>query len=169
LLNYLINETFILGDEFMRSMFYNYDNNIEKDLEPQPPVHFAPPLKPLTSTPNASFIYTINGKPLGIEVKQGTPINLYFNLQEAHGADIPTVLAESFLKFQLIGCNHKVVFEKILTPEACLYGYSDIKIELSASEIASLRKESYQIRLSIEWPDESYVLYSEADGLFVIR
>lgn len=151
----------------MRSMFYNYDNNIDKDLKPLCPA--IEPLRPLMSTPNAAFIYSIDGKPIGIEAKQGTPISLYFSLQEANGVAIPTVLAESQLKFQLIGCNHQVIFEKILAPEACLYSYSDLKIELSAAETAALRKESYNIKLSIEWPNESYVLYSEADSLFVIR
>ncbi len=151
----------------MRSMFYNYDNNIDKDLESIGPV--VEPLKPLSSTPNAAFIYSVDGKPLGVEVKQGTSVHLYFSLQEAHGVSISTILAEAWLQFQLIGCNHKVVFEKILAPDACLCGYSDLKIELSAAETATLRKESYHIKLSIEWPDESYILYSEADGLFVIR
>lgn len=151
----------------MRSMFYNYDNNIDRDIPkyPQPEA----PLKPLMSAPNASFLYSIDKKPLGIEVKQGTPVSLYFNIQESRGMPLATILAEAQLKFQLIGVNHKVILEKTLAPEAAMCTPQDLVISLSATETAELRKESYNIKLDIEWPDESYALYTEKDGLLVIR
>lgn len=151
----------------MRSMFYNYDNNIDRDIPkyPQP----VAPLKPLMSAPNASFLYSIDEKPLGIEVKQGTSVSLYFNVQESRGTSLAAILAGAQLKFQLIGVNHKVILEKILAPEAAMCTPQDLVISLSAAETAKLRKESYNIKLDIEWPDESYALYTEKDGLLVIR
>lgn len=152
----------------MSNMFYNYDNNINVDLEHACPIR---PLFPdLTSSSRSAVICNIKGEPIGLEVSYGMPVTLYFNLVETSGQNLLDILADSLVKFELITTNHKVALEKTFNiPEVFNSNTNDIVINLATADMSELRKESYNIQLTIDFVDGSYPLFSERDGLLVIR
>ena len=152
----------------MSNMFYNYDNNIDVDLEHACPIR---PLFPdLRSNSRSALICNIKGDPIGLEVNCEMPVTLYFNLVETSGQSLLDILTDSLVKFELITTNHKVALEKTFSiQEVFNSNTNDIVINLTNVDMSNLRKESYGIKLTLVFSDGSYPLFLEQDGLLVIR
>lgn len=152
----------------MRSMFYNYDNNIDSKLDQVciPPIQ----LPDLTTASKTATIYNIKGEPIGIEITRGAPVTLYFNLTELSGQYLPDILVNSTVKFELITQGHKGVLEKNLdTLEVFNSITQDLAISLTSADTTALKQESYKIKLYLNWPEESYPVFTEKDGLLIVR
>jgi hypothetical protein len=123
-----------------------------------------------TSAADAHFLYSIDNKPLGVEVKYSQGFILYFNLVELCGNNLVDILLGSNVKFELIGTNHKTVFEKYFDTSSIFNTLNnDLVVSVSTEEALALKQETYKIKLTLLWPDSSYILFSELDGILSIR
>lgn len=152
----------------MRNMFYNYDNNCNTELKPMcaPPILQGP-----TSTSNTAYLYSIQGKPLGIEVKRGTTNILFFHLTSNQQDYLEQCLAECQVRFELYTLSHKQVFSKTMYfTEIFNTLTDDLEIILTGADTSQVKQETYRIKLSlIDTDSDEYPLYGESDGLLVIR
>ena len=153
----------------MRSMFYNYDNNIDKDLS-QPSCPCVPVASAKEGAPNLSFIYNIKGELLGVCAKHGMPITLYFHLEELHGYSLTDFVTDHNVEFKLYSLSGKEVFAK--TFEARDYynvASDDLLVEIDQAEANTLRQETYCMEVKLTSSTGFYTLFAPADGTLVIR
>lgn len=153
----------------MSKMFYNYDNDIDIIL---PPVEL-PNLKPIQSSTGISILYNLKGEMYGVEAKHGLPFTLYFHLDELHGWQLDDLMASSMIEFKLITQNHKVALEKTFAGSDIFTRSQDLIITINQEEAAQLKQESYKMDLKLVSTTSTtsyfYPLFSESDGLLVIR
>ena len=153
----------------MRSMFYNYDNNINKDLSQRPCLG---PVLPAVKegSPNLSFIYNIKGDALGVCAKHLMPFMLYFHLEEIHGWPLDSYIADHMIEFKVCTTTGKDVFRKTLAPSECFNSLTnDLAIEITQAEAELLKQETYTISVKLLCATGFYTLFSANDGILMIR
>jgi hypothetical protein len=155
------------GDLIMSKMFYNYDNNIDLDLSSCKPMKL-PQLQPLQSASSASLLCNVKGEIYGIEARHGMPITLYFHLDELHGWPLFDFVQNSEVSFRLLS-NHKTVLSKTFPGNEIFTTAGDLVIDLSQEDMLLLKQESYKIELKLIQATGFYTIFSEADGLLVVR
>jgi len=163
----------------MKDMFHNYDYHINEKLslhrkEPD----FFEPDRILTSDPNISIIKDVKNKEIGVKVKQGMPFTLYFYLDDYSTAerisDIPelcNLVLSSNVKLEVVGNDHKVIFE-VIQPASDIFNLetSELIVNVNQDFVNLLDKDSYRIRLRlVNNEGYFYEVYSEADGLLIVR
>lgn len=154
----------------MSKMFYNYDNNIDLDLSNTTVLpSVLPKVMPLQSLPNISMLYNRKGEMYGVETKYGMPFTLYFHLDELHGWSLQDFVQESKVNFKLLTQNHKVVLDKIFEGKNIFTSGSDLEIVVTQEEANTLKQESYRMELTLYPNIGFYKLFSENDGLLVVR
>lgn len=154
----------------MSKMFYNYDNNIDLDLSNTtvlPPA--LPKVMPLQSLPNISMLYNKKGEMYGVEAKYSMPFTLYFHLDELHGWRLEDLVKVSTVEFTLITQNHKIALAKIFNGADIFTNAQDLVVFVDQSEAKTLKQESYKITLQLHSEFGDYLLFSESDGLLVVR
>jgi hypothetical protein len=154
----------------MSKMFTNYDSNIELDLD-QIPVFSLAPMKPIQSLPNTSLLFNTKQEIYGVETKHGAPCDLYFHLDESHGWDLTEFVGNSLVEFRLLTTHtHKVILEKVFSGREIFNNQSnDLAIRLTQEDLKQLRQESYNISVRLIQSDGFYNIFSERDGLLVLR
>lgn len=152
----------------MHNMFYNYDHNINKKLEPkQRP---CPESEGPSSASNTALLYDIKGRPLGVEVRAGMPFDLYFHLEELHGYNLQEIIYDASVELLFLSVNHKVALEKHYNAiEQYDSSTSDLVLHIDQEEANKLKQETYQLKVSLVWEDGTYILFSEQDGVVSIR
>ena len=146
----------------MHKMFRNYDNNIDADLSA---------VKCSTCACRApGYIYNVKDEIIGITKQYMMPFLLYFNLQEASGANISDLILNSTITFKIIGNNHKTILEKVF-PGSQIYNIftRDLTILVTQEEAKLLKQETYGLSVSCETADGVYHVFTEADAYLVIR
>lgn len=154
----------------MSKMFINYDNNI--DLELPAFEHISVPhLKPMTSIPSISLLYNVKGECYGVEVKHQMPFELFFHLDETHGWSLDSLVNESTVEFKLLARgNHKVILQKeFLGREIFNSMSSDLRVTISQEEALLLKQEAYEMSVILRYSTGFYKLFTESDGLLVVR
>lgn len=149
----------------MRDMFFYYDNNVmvPQEHEPRPFCPTGP-----TSKENTAFIYNINGKPIGVEIRNGMPFTLYFNLKS--NQSLPELLQACDVVLELYTISHKRLLEKTFKfLDQFNYLSSDLIVYFDQTDISKLSAETYRIKLYLKHEDETYILYDESDGLLILR
>lgn len=153
----------------MRSMFYNYDNNIDKDLS-QSSCTCMPMVSTKEGAPNLSFIYNIKGELLGVCAKHGMPITLYFHLEELHGWPLAEFVTGHNVEFKLYSLSGKEIFAKTFKARDYYNATSDdLLVEIDQSEANKLRQETYCMEVKLTNSTGFYTLFAPADGTLVIR
>lgn len=177
----------------MKDMFYNYDHNIDRDITP---LHPLPPKSHeiLASDKDSSVVKNAKGDEIGVRVKKGMPFTLYFYLEDydTHrpvNTDYNTV--EEILKSNTVitvmtGRHQEVFTLHYPTREIFDFNLSELRIHIPMStllqsedeeddkptiiEYASLlTNDTYRIKLSLEFEGGSYNLFSDSDGLLIVR
>ena len=168
----------------MKDMFYNYDYNINKRLlsHKKEPAFFDQDVI-LTGNPNIMIIKDIKGREIGVRVKQGMPFTLYFYLDDYSTAekasdrpDLCELVLNCKAQLAIFSCRrHISPFEPIeLSPENIADNFnletSTLAITVPQDKANLLDKDSYRIRLRlIDKEDNFYEVYSENDGLLIVR
>ncbi len=176
----------------MRDMFYNYDHNIEKDVCPIHPLPVEFP-EVLASAENISIVNDAKGNEIGVRVKKGMPFTLYFYLDDfytgrsiTHDYETCEEVLKSNTIFTVFSGKHKEIFTIsyptreifdlnlselcINVPMTSLLKSENENEEPKLIECASLlTSDTYRISLSLEFDDGSYKLFSESDGLLIVR
>lgn len=150
----------------MKNMFFNYDNNIDTSHCAKHH-HFE----------NPDIVRDINGKFLGIKAKFQTPTTLYFHLTDfgsdyllTNGLSLADLVISSNIVFEISTINHKVVVTKnISAQDNFISASNDIIVLLDTEDMQKLKQESYKMSLKLSWEEDSYEVFSETDGLLIIR
>ena len=180
----------------MKDMFYNYDHNIDRDVDPIRPIPVKPP-KVLAGDKDSFVVKNAKGDEIGVRVKKGMPFTLYFYLEDydTHrpvNTDYETI--EEILKSNTIltvenGRHQEVFTLSRRTSEVFDFNLSELCIPVPMSallqsededtdedeepkmkECASLlTNDTYRIKLSLEFENGSYNLFSDSDGLLIVR
>lgn len=151
----------------MSNMFYNYDHNIDRELncELEPPK--IPSLPQSTTT---ALLYNIKGDALGIEVKHQMPFTIYFHLEEAFGRSLDKLLANHLVEFKLFTREDKEILNKQFNGlDIFNTNTNDLTISVTQEDASLLKQESYKINLSLVGESDFYNLFSRSDGLLVVR
>lgn len=150
----------------MSKMFYNYDNDVDLELINQ---ESSLPIQPIQSAPNMSVLYNIKGEMYGIEVKHNMPFTLYFHLEELHGWNLNDFVGNSLVNFKILTQNHKTVLEKTFNGNEVFTPTGDLVIHICHPDVEVLKQESYRMELTLQPGIGIYQLFSERDGLLVVR
>jgi hypothetical protein len=87
-----------------------------------------------------------------------------------NGLSLYDLISSSSINFEITTTTHKVVLSKtFLGSEVFDYLTNDLVIPLTIEDFKHLKKETYKLSLKLIWPDEIYELFSETDGLLIIR
>jgi hypothetical protein len=139
----------------MKNMFFNYDNNIDKDLHPEECLVMSQ-----TNLENNSYpmiVTDINGKQLGLKIKHNQASILYFNLKDKgsmylaeNGLSLYDLISSSSINFEITTTTHKVVLSKtFLGSEVFDYLTNDLVIPLTIEDFKHLKKETYKLSLKL--------------------
>ena len=153
----------------MKNMFFNYDNNSDKNFES----HY----HNLDFLENLPYVRDINGKFLGIKAKYQHPITLYFHLEDlgseylvSNGMSVEDLILSSKIYFEIKTTTAKTVINKLYDPSECFNAMSnDLIIYLTQAEVKKLKQESYTMSLKLVWEEDFYELFTSQDGLLIIR
>ena len=153
----------------MKDMFVNYDNptTIRKHYHKPIPAE----TKILESLDNISIIKNAMGNEIGVRVKWGTAFNLYLYLDGwVEDSTIDAFVSDCELKVKVIDGRHKVALEKTLTAIDVYEPIgSYLTINFTQEEAKLLAIDSYKMCITLSYPDGEYELFSESDGLLIVR
>ena len=130
---------------------------------------FCPP--PLVSEPQkgAKVLTNIKGEVLGVQVDYNLPLQLYFHLENVCEVELNELLSGTVL-FEILTTTHKVaVSQEYQTADILDQCSNDLCIFLTPEEMKPLKKETYNMRVTIKTAEADYVVFAEKDGYLVIR
>jgi hypothetical protein len=146
----------------MVNMFTNYDNDIKKYVP-----CFAPPAPESPKGPK--LVTNVKGQVLGVQVEQSHPLQLYFHLENVCDIEIDEIKPGSVL-FEILTTTHKTIVTKEFAAEEILDPFTgDLYIYLSQDELKDLKKETYNMRLTIKMAELDLVVFAEKDGYLIVR
>jgi hypothetical protein len=152
-------------------MFAKYDNIVYSDLCECASINANySTFEPLQSMPNISLLYNLNNKIYGVEAKHEMPFTLYFHLEEKSNQSLLDFIFSSTVEFKILTKGHKLILAQTFKG-ADIFNIetSDLIINISQDEALQLKQESYVMDLRIINAEGSYKLFSEQDGVLVIR
>jgi len=154
----------------MRDMFINYDNDCNKKIKPHQPITPFDKPKILESTDDISIAYDKNGNEIGIKVKHNTAFTLFLYLDGWNEEEIDEVVLGSTIVLKVFDLVPKLVFSKAIPAEEIYDVESNyLMIPISYDEAHMLDIDSYRINISLNWGQFSYELYTESNGLLIVR
>ena len=119
---------------------------------------------------NHTDLYDIKGRQIGVAVKHEMPFKLYFHIDELNNLPFVDFILQSEAEFKLLTKSHKVALTKTIS---CTDIYDvatgDLMIEITQDEAKSLKQESYGVELKLNQATGFYKIFTEADGLLVVR
>lgn len=145
----------------MSNMFTSYETNTKSIPCSPPPV--SEPRKGIKMLTN------IKGEVLGVQVEYASPLQLYFHLENVCEVELNELLSGIVL-FEVLTTTHKVlVSREFLVTDILDQGSNDLCVFLTSEELKSLKKETYNMRVTIKTTENEYVVFAEKDGYLVIR
>ena len=156
----------------MKNMFENYDHNINAKLVFDP--NFcAPQIKPLSTYNDAEPIIDKKGREIGVSVKHDSAFKLYFYLDARRGEDAYDKLMRcNEVYFCILNTQHDVILEKYMAfADIFNQAASELVIpvcQLETQECA-LERGSYKMQVSLLFGTSYINVFSESDGLLVVR
>jgi len=140
-------------------MFINYETSRHRPCPPPPIVD-----------PNeAKLITNIKGKVLGVQIAYNIPLQLYFHLENTCEVDSEELLSGTAL-FEILTTTHKVLINREYQISEILdQNTNDLCIYLAQDEMKSLKKETYNMRVTLKTATADYIVFAEKDGYLVIR
>jgi hypothetical protein len=145
----------------MTNMFTSYDNEA-LGIPCRPRQHCEPQR-------GAKLLTNIKGELLGVQIDYNIPMQLYFHLENTCDCDIAELLAGTTV-FEILTTTHKSAFEcEYKTAEILDQYTNDLCISLSIEEVQTLRKETYNMKVTLKTATGDIVVFAEKDGYLVIR
>ena len=115
------------------------------------------------------LLTNIKGDILGIQIDYALPLQLYFHLENIFEAELNELLAGTAL-FEVLTTTHKVLVSREFQISEILDQYTnDLYISLTQDEMQPLKKETYNMRVTLKVGAENLVVFAEKDGYLVIR
>ena len=115
------------------------------------------------------MITNIKGDVLGVQINYALPLQLYFHLENICEVELNELLSGTTL-FEILTTTHKIrVSREFLTSEILNQDTSDLCISLTAEEMELLKKETYNMRVTLKTAMQSFIVFAEKDGYLVIR
>lgn len=146
----------------MTNMFTNYENDLQ-NKSCFPHFHKVPDSNP-------KILTNIKGKMLGVQVDHSSPLQLYFHLENTCEVENLEALIQGTTVFEILTTTHKIVAEhEYQTAEILDQNTNDLYIFLSQEEMKNLKKETYNMRVTLKTANAEYVIFKEKDGYLVIR
>ena len=145
----------------MSNMFISYETDMR--CTPCHP-HFV-------SEPKNSpkMITNIKGDVLGVQIDYALPLTLYFRLENLCDVEIEDLLSGTAI-FEIITTTHKVlVSHEFLISEILDQSTNDLCISLTSEELEPLKKETYNMKVTLKTSTKTFVVFAEKDGYLVIR
>jgi hypothetical protein len=145
----------------MSNMFTSYETNTKSIPCSPPPVR--EPRKGIKMLTN------IKGEVLGVQVEYASPLQLYFHLENVCEVELNELLSGMVL-FEVLTTTHKVLVSREFAMSDILDQYTnDLYIWLTPDEMKPLKKETYNMRVTLKTSAEDFVVFAEKDGYLVIR
>lgn len=145
----------------MSNMFTSYETNTKSIPCSPPPVR--EPRKGIKMLTN------IKGEVLGVQVEYASPLQLYFHLENVCEVELNELLSGMVL-FEVLTTTHKVlVSREFLVADILDQCSNDLCIFLTPEELKPLKKETYNMKVTIKTTENEYVVFAEKDGYLVIR
>ena len=156
----------------MRSMFYNYDNNIQNDPHktyPENPNKYPKQLdKNLNAFKGARLLKDKKDRPLGVEVSRNSVFRLYFSFEGiVDDGTIQDLLENSIIIFDILDVHHNVLLECDVEVYA-LYNIASVEV-IASDECNLIGGQTYKMRLHTTIDGIVYDLFSENDGILYIK
>lgn len=145
----------------MSSMFTSYETNTQSIPCPPPPLR-----EPRKGT---KMLTNIKGETLGVQVDYASPLQLYFHLENVCEVELNDLLSGTVL-FEVLTTTHKTLISQEYTTSEILDQCSnDLYIFLDVEKMTALKKETYNMRVTLKTAEHEYVVFAEKDGYLVIR
>ena len=144
----------------MSRMFTSYETAIG--------IPFTPPCngRPLKGT---KMLTNIKGTQLGIQVEYAAPIQLYFRLENVCEAELNELITGTAL-LEILTTTHKVLVSQSYLIADILDPYSnDLYFFIDKEALKPLKKETYNIKVTLKAAGKDYIVFAEKDGYLVIR
>lgn len=143
----------------MKQMFKNYDN-------PQTESYLDCECKHI----DHNLVQNIKGTVLGIKIKHLNPVNLFFHLNNFDPMKDSEAILSSTVLFEVVTTTGKSILRKELAATDCfIQPANDIVVHITQEEAELLKQESYKLRVFLCWSDGYYKIFSETDGLLIVR
>ena len=145
----------------MSNMFTSYETNIGS--MPCPPYSVREPEK------GTRLLTNIKGDVLGVQIDYALPLQLYFHLENVCEVELNELVSSTAL-FEILTTTHKVLVSKEFEISEILDQYTnDLYISLTQDEMKPLKKETYNMKVTLQTATGNLVVFAEKDGYLVIR
>lgn len=115
------------------------------------------------------LLTNIKGEALGVQVEYDSPLQLYFHLENVCEIAIEELLASTIL-FEILTTTHKVlVSQEFQTSEILDQSTNDLYVFISSDDLKLLKKETYNMRVTLKTAADNLVVFAEKDGYLVFR
>jgi hypothetical protein len=145
----------------MVNMFTNYESSSKKQLCG---THLRP-----TPQKEPKIITNIKGDILGVQVEHSNPLQLYFHLEDVCEVEVAEIIRGTTL-FEILTTTHKSILSvEYLTAEILNQTTNDLVVSLSQAEMETLKKETYNMRVTLKTAENIYEVFAEKDGYLIVR
>ena len=145
----------------MSNMFISYETDA-KNI-PCHPQHI------IESKKDNKLITNVKGETLGVQIDYALPLQLYFHLENVCEVELSELLEGTAL-FEILTTTHKVLVSREYLISDILDQYTnDLYISLNQEEMQPLKKETYNMRVTLKTLNANFVVFDEKDGYLVIR
>lgn len=154
----------------MSDMFYKYDNLI--DDKKYLPI-FKNSHNNLEADGSTRIVRDVFNKEIGVMVKHNHEFMLYFYIFDLAGLSkdqFASLIENSNLVFEIYSGRHILMLQKEFNTKSVLDETGEaFCIKVEQQEATKLDIDTYKMRLILSWPNGSYELYSEQNGLLIVR
>ena len=145
----------------MSNMFTSYETNTGSMS--CPPHHVREPKKGI------KLLTNIKGDVLGVQIDYALPLQLYFHLENVCEVELNELVSGTAL-FEILTTTHKVLVSKEFQVSEILDQYTnDLYISLTPDEMKPLKKETYNMKVTLQTAVGNLIVFAEKDGYLVIR
>jgi hypothetical protein len=145
----------------MVNMFTNYENDQKKQL-------CEAYLHPTTQK-EPKIITNIKGDILGVQIEHSNPLRLYFHLEDICEVEVAEIIQGTTV-FEILTTTHKSILSvEYLTAEILNQTTNDLFVSLSQAEMETLKKETYNMRVTLKTAENTYEVFAEKDGYLIVR
>ena len=145
----------------MSNMFTSYETNTRSMS--------CPPYRVREPKKGTKLIMNIKGDVLGVQIDYASPLQLYFHLENVCEVEIEELLSGTAL-FEILTTTHKVLVSREFMISEILDQYTnDLYISLTPDEMKPLKKETYNMKVTLQTAAGDFIVFAEKDGYLVIR
>jgi hypothetical protein len=128
-----------------------------------------PPFRGPEAQKGTKLLTNIKGEALGVQVEYSSPLQLYFHLENVCEIPAQELLASTVL-FEILTTTHKVlVSREFQTSEILNQSTNDLYVFINSEDLKTLKKETYNMRVTLKTAADNFVVFAEKDGYLVLR